>query len=299
MTVRLSFAILPPGGGEIPGAAPLRPAQRRIRVRASQVKTARGHGLQFGYGLLRVAPHAALRGLSRARRGTPFSARRGRPARRARSGTGLEAPQRAVPGDTRRSQRRSAARDGEQASPLVRPLAPAPRLRSGRVPDGSRPPGPALSEPRLPPRPARVRPRAPRAVRCPPPVTSVAEGPPVHVQRVDVTCGGVDRAADQRTVLLDHLPIVAGRVFTEEAYNRAHAFLRTYYREHGYARVVVRKQAALDLQRDLATVTYQTESGPSSFFGETKVSGTKTIDPEIVRRELAYEPGDPFRQSRL
>ena len=130
-------------------------------------------------------------------------------------------------------------------------------------------------------------------------VIYVDEGHPVYVERVDVTFGGVELAADQRKVLLDHLPIVAGRVFTEEAYNRAHAFLRTYYREHGYARVVVRKQAALDLQRDLATVTYQTESGPSSFFGETKVSGTKTIDPEIVRRELAYEPGDPFRQSRL
>src|SRR5262249_60376442 len=82
-------------------------------------------------------------------------------------------------------------------------------------------------------------------------------------------------------------------------YHRAYAFDRTHWRAQGYARVVARQPAARALQRDLATVTYQTESGPSSFFGDTKVSGTKTIDPEIVRRELAYEPGDPFRQSRL
>jgi len=130
-------------------------------------------------------------------------------------------------------------------------------------------------------------------------VIYVDEGHPIYIERVDVTFGGAELAADQRKLLLDRLPIVAGRVFTEEAYNRAHVFLRTYYREHGYARVVVRKQAELDLQRDLATVTYHAESGPSSFFGDTKVSGTKTIDPEIVRRELAYQPGDPFRQSRL
>src|SRR5437773_10679768 len=101
MTVRLSFAILPPGGGSSRPAG-LGPAQRRIRVRAFQVKTAGGHGLQFGYGLLRVAPHAAPRGVSPARRGPPLGARRSRPARRARSRTGLEAPQRAVPGDARR-----------------------------------------------------------------------------------------------------------------------------------------------------------------------------------------------------
>src|SRR5262249_58123186 len=82
-------------------------------------------------------------------------------------------------------------------------------------------------------------------------------------------------------------------------YHRAYAFDRTHWRAQGYARVVARQPAARALQRDLATVTYETESGPSSVFGETTVSGTKTIDPEIVRRELAYEPGDPFRQSRL
>jgi outer membrane protein insertion porin family/translocation and assembly module TamA len=130
-------------------------------------------------------------------------------------------------------------------------------------------------------------------------VIYVDEGPPVYVERVNVTFGGAELPADQRRLLLDHLPIVAGRVFTEEAYNRTHLFLRTYYREHGYARVEVRKQAQLDLERDTATLAYQVDSGPVCVFAKTRVTGTKAVDPEVVRRELAYDPGDPFRQSRL
>ncbi|TMA82288.1 MAG: hypothetical protein E6J77_15850 [Deltaproteobacteria bacterium] len=130
-------------------------------------------------------------------------------------------------------------------------------------------------------------------------VVYVDEGLPVHIERVDVALGGTELPAAERTLVLAHLPIVAGRVFTEDAYNRAHVYLRTYYREHGYARVEVQKQAQLDLEHDIATVSYRVESGPPCVFGETHVSGTKAVDPAVVRRELAYDPGDPFRQSRL
>ena len=130
-------------------------------------------------------------------------------------------------------------------------------------------------------------------------VVYVDEGLPVHIERVDVALGGTELPAAERTLVLEHLPIVAGRVFTEDAYNRAHVYLRTYYREHGYARVEVQKQAQLDLEHDTATVSYQVESGPPCVFGETHVRGTKAVDPAVVRRELAYDPGDPFRQSRV
>jgi outer membrane protein insertion porin family/translocation and assembly module TamA len=46
-------------------------------------------------------------------------------------------------------------------------------------------------------------------------------------------------------------------------------------------------------------VTYRIDSGPPALFGEVRVSGTRRVDPAVVRRELAFVPGDPFAQGRL
>ncbi len=130
-------------------------------------------------------------------------------------------------------------------------------------------------------------------------VVYVEEGPPVFVERVDVALGGEALPEAERATLLDHLPIARGQVFTQESYDRAFTTLRTYYREHGYARVRVTKQAEVDVERNAAGVTYAVDSGPPCVFGEVQVEGTHAVDPAIVRRELPFDPGDPFRQSRL
>src|SRR5207244_1666768 len=85
--------------------------------------------------------------------------------------------------------------------------------------------------------------------------------------------------------------------FGEDAYARAFAYLRAYYRERGFARVRVRKRAQVDVRRDRARVAYQVESGPPSVFGAVRVQGTREVDPEVVRRELAFGPGEPFKAS--
>src|SRR5437870_2541269 len=130
-------------------------------------------------------------------------------------------------------------------------------------------------------------------------VIFVEEGRPVSVAAVDVTLAGAELPDRERRLLLDHLPIARGRPFTEEAYGRAHTYLRAYYREHGFARVEVTKQATVDLARDEVKVAYRVDSGPPCVFGETHITGTKGVDPAVPRRELAYAPGEPFRQSLL
>src|SRR5438093_8095630 len=130
-------------------------------------------------------------------------------------------------------------------------------------------------------------------------VIFVEEGKPLTVAAVEVTLAGAELPVIERRLLLVHLPLARGRVFTEEAYGRADTYLRAYYREHGFARVEVTKQATVDLERDEARVAYRLESGPPCVFGETRITGTKTVDPAVPRRELAYAPGEPFRQSLL
>lgn len=130
-------------------------------------------------------------------------------------------------------------------------------------------------------------------------VVYVDEGAPVRVENLVVALGGVPPSDADRARLLGALPLVQGRVFTQEDYDRAFTLLRTWYREHGYARVTVAKRAEVDVRRDAVTVTYDVDSGGPSTFGEVRVTGTRTIDPRIVRREIAFHPGDPFRQSLL
>src|SRR5438128_1459964 len=130
-------------------------------------------------------------------------------------------------------------------------------------------------------------------------VVFIEEGRPVTVASVDVTLTGAELPVNERRLLLDHLPVVRGRLFTDEAYGRADTYLRAYYREHGFARVEVTKQATVDLARDEARVVYRLESGPPCVFGETRITGTKSVDPAVPRRELAFAPGEPFKQSLL
>jgi outer membrane protein assembly complex protein YaeT len=127
----------------------------------------------------------------------------------------------------------------------------------------------------------------------------VEEGPATHVDRLDVALTGEALPAAERDRLLATLPLKQNDVFTADAYTRTETTLRTYYREHGYARVEVTRAATVDAAAATARVTYRLVSGPSMVFGETRIDGTERLTRGIVRRELAYAPGDPFRQSRL
>ena len=127
----------------------------------------------------------------------------------------------------------------------------------------------------------------------------IDEGPPVLVGGVDLDLGGVRLAPEDRTQLLQTLPIAEGKIFTQDAYDAGLANIRGYYRQNGFARVVVTKQAQVDLAEHQAHVLYRVLSGPPSVFGDVDVSGNKKVSEDVVRREIAFRRGEPFRQSQL
>ncbi len=130
-------------------------------------------------------------------------------------------------------------------------------------------------------------------------VIYVDEGDPVIVERVDVELAEREVTPAQRGPLMAHLPIAGGDIFTEEAYEQASVYLRAWHREHGFARVKVEKGAELDLERKTAVVSYRVDGGPLSVFGDVGVEGAPTVGEKVVRRELAFDTGDPFKQSLL
>ncbi|HYY04968.1 MAG TPA: BamA/TamA family outer membrane protein [Candidatus Limnocylindria bacterium] len=130
-------------------------------------------------------------------------------------------------------------------------------------------------------------------------VVSIEEGPPVVVEDVRLSLRGAALEPAERERLLGGLPLARGAVFGEDAYERAVAYLRAWYRERGFARVRVHKRAQVDVRQDRARVAYEAVSGPPSVFGEVRIAGTRAVDPEVVRRELAFHPGEPFKASLL
>jgi outer membrane protein assembly complex protein YaeT len=126
-------------------------------------------------------------------------------------------------------------------------------------------------------------------------VVDIEEGAPVVVDRVDVVPTGTVRPPDPPA----SLPLSRGDVFTEDAYDGGLAVLRRHYRERGYARVTVAKSARIDVDAGTASVTYGVDSGPASVFGDPVISGNATVTTDVIRRELAFTPGAPFRQSDL
>jgi outer membrane protein assembly complex protein YaeT len=128
---------------------------------------------------------------------------------------------------------------------------------------------------------------------------SIEEGTPVRVTDVDLDIEGIALAADDEKLLRHLLPLEPGDVFEEDRYERGRSVLRDWFRQRGYARVTVEKSARVDVRDDTATVRYRVDAGPSSVFGPVTISGLDEVDAEVVRREIAFKTGEPFRQSLL
>ena len=127
----------------------------------------------------------------------------------------------------------------------------------------------------------------------------IEEGPAVHVGHVDVDLGGDPITPEERAKLLETFPVKEGAVFTQDLYEEGLANLRGYYRQNGFARVTVTKSAQVDLADHRAALTYRVASGPPSVFGDVEVSGIKGVSEEVIRREIAFSKGAPFKQSLL
>jgi len=128
---------------------------------------------------------------------------------------------------------------------------------------------------------------------------TIREGAPVVVMDVELVIDGLTLAPGDEQRLRTALPLEPGDVFEEERYERGRSVLRGWFRQRGYARVAVEKQARVDVRDDTATVRYRVEPGPPSIFGTVTITGLSEVDPEVVRREVAFQPGEPFQQSLL
>jgi outer membrane protein assembly complex protein YaeT len=126
----------------------------------------------------------------------------------------------------------------------------------------------------------------------------VVEGSPVRIASVQ-TFGLEPLPEIVRQRLMGELGLAAGDVRTRAAGDRAQELARTALQEEGfpYARVAVLESLAAN-GRDV-DLTIAAEAGPTAVFGPVTIAGQQTVAEWVIRRQLAFGPGDPFKRSRV
>ncbi|MFI5078099.1 MAG: outer membrane protein assembly factor, partial [Vicinamibacteria bacterium] len=126
----------------------------------------------------------------------------------------------------------------------------------------------------------------------------VVEGLPVHIASVQTF--GLEVLPDVvRARVLGELGLTAGAIRTRAAVDRARELARTALQEEGYpyARVAILEAEAADVREVVLTVA--AEPGPTAVFGPLTISGESSVGEAVIRRQLAFGPGDPFKRSRI
>ena len=135
------------------------------------------------------------------------------------------------------------------------------------------------------------------AVGCAKSPPAIAPVNPITVDEVRLE--GIDGIpADARDELRDDLPLRAGMTLTDEleksAGERAVEILQNY--GYPYAQVGLAREP-IDAAR--ARVVFRAEPGSIGFFGPVDIAGNRRVNDRVIRKRLAYAPGDLFRRSLI
>jgi translocation and assembly module TamA len=129
-------------------------------------------------------------------------------------------------------------------------------------------------------------------------VFHVDEGSPIRVTKVTVT--GLD-AAPEAQQRLGRLPIAAGQVFTEGAYDAARAAILAALQGTGWARAEVKQSAVVLPDAGAAEVAYEVKAGPRFRFGPIFVAGSSGVPSDRIREQVAgaVKTGEFWDESKL
>ena len=135
------------------------------------------------------------------------------------------------------------------------------------------------------------------AAGCRQPSPKIVPDNPITVEEVRLE--GFDvLPPDVRDELRDDLPLRAGAALTSEAEKAAGERAVETLQNHGYpyAQVALAREP-IDVAR--TRVTLRADPGTLGFFGPINIAGNRRVDDRVIRRRLAYAPGDLFRRSAI
>lgn len=122
----------------------------------------------------------------------------------------------------------------------------------------------------------------------------IREGVPCVTASVEVTTEGEPIAAPP-----GGYPLKVGDVFTADAYEQLAQGISRQLREDGHPFPEVEPRAEVDLGAHTVAVTVAVRPGARAAFGPATFEGPARMEDAILRRAIAFKPGDLYRQSAL
>jgi outer membrane protein assembly complex protein YaeT len=123
----------------------------------------------------------------------------------------------------------------------------------------------------------------------------VEEGAPTTLVAVRVELTDPPRGAPEAwEEIRSGLPLHIGRAFGADDYRRARQELLQRLANAGHPAPVLEGGAEIDLAAREAVVDWSVDPGAPVRFGPIRVDGLERVEERIVRRELAFAPGDLY-----
>ena len=138
-------------------------------------------------------------------------------------------------------------------------------------------------------------------------VFDITQGPPIIIQDVAFFSpdGGFaielfeDEERRRWIDFRDRTSFKTGDRFTTFDLIRIQDQVLNWLKDQGYAFARLDTETLIDSTFSTADITFNLDPGPLSYFSDILIEGTEQVNPEVVRRELPFEPGDLFSNKML
>jgi outer membrane protein assembly complex protein YaeT len=127
------------------------------------------------------------------------------------------------------------------------------------------------------------------------PSITISEGAPILVSAVELDGLG-DLPADAVQAIRDTLPLSEGSRLTLSAEAQAITRVAQELQNRGYPDPNVSTERIEEAPKRVRVIV-RVRPGPTAVFGPVEIVGNSEVDENVVRRQLTFEPGDPY--SRL
>lgn len=121
------------------------------------------------------------------------------------------------------------------------------------------------------------------------------EGPEYKLDNLEIAGNGVFDDDE----LLNEVKVNAGDVHNKSQVEKDATALQGSYQDSGYVNAEVTPVVILDKDAKTTRVTHKVEEGDLKYIREVKIIGNQLTKDEVIRRQLALEPGDRYDGSRL
>jgi len=125
---------------------------------------------------------------------------------------------------------------------------------------------------------------------------TVTEGEPVRIASVRFV--GFDPVPPRHLdEIRSRMPLKIGQPRDRQQVLSTHELALNELRDHGYPYAKVATQEDDGPTGKTAAISFVADPGPIAYFGPVAIVGNQTVGDEVIRRELAYKPGDLYRRS--